>query len=287
MVRATLGALSSLAVGTAVVLLVLLGQPGAVDAQSHSASRTFQASWASPGSELRVNISASNYGPFGRVVETLPLGFSYVRSSLRSSEVDVKGQTIEFTLFGVSSFYYVVRAPAEEGQYTFSGVITNSDRQERTVAGQTQIRVGPPPTPTPPPTPAAETPPRIRQLPPAQPEESDESSAFPRLAACPVYRPRDRSTYRRIDRLWSPPAVGSRGESTRQSIEGMQKGPQAQGQDQRPLGPGPRPREVLAANQSTTCDGPSSIGGRTGLGTLQFQGEPQAEGSCFRQVRWG
>ena len=98
------------------VVLAILGQPGSVDAQSHSASRTFQASWASPGSELRVNISASNYGSFGRVVETLPSGFSYVRSSLGSSEVDVKGQTIEFTLFDVSSFYYVVRVPAEEGQ---------------------------------------------------------------------------------------------------------------------------------------------------------------------------
>ena len=143
-----------IALGTmAALTLALAAPPAIVQAQSHSASRTFQASWASPDSELRVNISASNYGPFGQVVETLPSGFSYVRSSVETSEVDVDGQTVQFTLFGVSSFYYVVRVPAEEGQHTFSGVIRNSDRQERTVAGHTQLRVGPPPTPTPSPTP--------------------------------------------------------------------------------------------------------------------------------------
>ena len=145
--------LLGLAVGVAMIVLALLGQPGAVDAQSHSATRTFQADWASPGSEIRINISASNYGPFGQVVETLPSGLSYVRSSLEKREVDVNGQTVQFTLFGVSSFYYVVSVPAEEGQYTFSGVIRNSERAERAVSGHTQLRVGPPPTPTPTPTP--------------------------------------------------------------------------------------------------------------------------------------
>ena len=114
-----------IALGTmAALTLAPAAPPAIVQAQSHSASRTFQASWASPDSELRVNISASNYGPFGQVVETLPSGFSYVRSSVETSEVDVDGQTVQFTLFGVSSFYYVVRVPAEEGQHTFSGVIT-------------------------------------------------------------------------------------------------------------------------------------------------------------------
>ena len=153
LIRVTLGTSSGLAIGAFMIVLALLGQPGAVDAQSHSASRTFQASWASPGSELRVNISASNYGPFGQVVETLPDGFSYVRSSVDTSGVDVEGQTVQFTLFGVSSFYYVMRVPDTEGQYTFSGIIRNSNRVERTIAGHTQLRVGPAPTPTPSPTP--------------------------------------------------------------------------------------------------------------------------------------
>ena len=88
-------------------------------------------------------------------METLPSGFPYVRSSQGASKVDVDGQAVQFTLFGVSSFYYMVRVPTTEGEYTFSGIITNRKRQDRTVAGQIQLRVGPPPTPTPTPTPTS------------------------------------------------------------------------------------------------------------------------------------
>ena len=182
-----------LAVGTSMVVLALLGQPGAVDAQTHSATRTFRASWASLGREFRFNPSASNNGPFGKVNETLAQGLSYVQSSLGASEVDVDGQTVQFTLFGVSSFYYVVRVPAEEGEYTFSGIITNSERQDRTIAGHTRIRVGPPPTPiptpTPTPTPSPTPTPTPTPTPPPTPTATPTPTPSPPPTATPTPTP--------------------------------------------------------------------------------------------------
>ena len=139
----------ALAIVAMVGALALLAQPDVVEAQSHSATRAFQLDWASPGGELRVTITASNYGAFGQVVETLPDGFTFVSSSLSATYIQEEGQTVRFSLFDDSSFNYVVTVPTTEAQYTFSGVVKNADREERSVTGDSQIRVGPPPTPAP------------------------------------------------------------------------------------------------------------------------------------------
>ncbi len=153
MIRTSLGAFVALAIAAMVGAVALLAQPGSVEAQSHSATRTFQQDWASPGGVLQVTITASNYGGFGQMVETLPAGFTFVSSTLPlANQTEVEGQVINFNLFGDSSFIYVVTVPTTEGQYIFSGIFKNFDRQERTVAGHTQVRVGPPPTPAPPAT---------------------------------------------------------------------------------------------------------------------------------------
>ena len=70
--------MASLAISIVVGALGLLAQPEALEAHSHSATRSFQKDWAAPGSEFRVTITASNYGPIGQVVETLPDGFTFV-----------------------------------------------------------------------------------------------------------------------------------------------------------------------------------------------------------------
>ena len=180
MVRTYLGAITALAI--LVGIATLLAQPGAVEAQSHSATRSFPAGWAAPGSEVQVSISASNLGGFGQVEETLPEGFTYVRSSIDTFQVKVTGQTVLFTLVGSNSLAYVVTAPAMEGQYTFSGVVRNADRVERTIAGHTSLRIGPAPTPAPTSTPAPE--------PTATPEPSPTSE--PELL--PTARPEPTST---------------------------------------------------------------------------------------------
>ena len=147
----------ALAVAAVVGAVALLAQPGALEAQSHTATRTFQQAWAMPGGELRVAIAASNYGAIGQVVETLPDGFALVSSSLGEAQEEVAGQTVRFNLLGDRRFTYVVSVPSAEGHYTFAGVIRNVDRAERTIAGHTRLRVGPPPTPSPTATPGPAT----------------------------------------------------------------------------------------------------------------------------------
>ena len=113
-----------------------------------------------PGTEVTVTITATGYGGLGQVVETLPAGFSHASSSLPDAS-EVEGQTVIFTLLGNDAFTYTVTASAEEGAYSFAGILRDSDRVEEPVGGATELTVSaaPPPTPTPTPTPApAETP---------------------------------------------------------------------------------------------------------------------------------
>ena len=119
MIRISLGAFAALAIVAMVGALALLAQPGVVEAQSPSASRTFRQNWAAPGGELRVTITASNYGAFGQVVETLPDGFTFKSATLPSSQIEQEAQVVRFNLFGDSSVNYVVTVPTTEGQYTF------------------------------------------------------------------------------------------------------------------------------------------------------------------------
>lgn len=162
-----------LAITISVCIVALDVQPGAVEAQSHSGTRSFPANWTAPGSNVEVTITTIDLGEFGRVEETLPEGFTLVRSSLDEFQVRVTGQTVLFALLGWDRLTYVVTAPTVEGQYTFSRVITNSNRQDRILAGHTQIRVGPPPTPTP--TPKAS----LTPIPTPIPTESPTPTATP------------------------------------------------------------------------------------------------------------
>ena len=183
MIRISLGAFAALAIVAMVGALALLAQPGVVEAQSHSATRTFQRTWASPGGELRVTITASNYGAFGQVVETLPDGFTFKSATLPSTQIEQEGQVVRFNLFADSSFNYVVTVPTTAGQYTFTGVIRNADREERRVTGHTQFRVGPPPTPaptsTPTPVPTATSTPVPTATPTPEPTATPEPTSTP------------------------------------------------------------------------------------------------------------
>ena len=120
----------------------------------YKANRSFSEPWVSPDTELTVTITAAGYGGLGQVVETLPAGFSYVSSSLPDASV-VEGQTVIFTLLGNDAFTYTVTASAEEGAYSFAGVLKDSDKIEERVGGSTELTVSaaPPPTPTPIPLP--------------------------------------------------------------------------------------------------------------------------------------
>ena len=91
-----------------------------------------------------MTVTAANYGFGGRVTETLPAGFSYVSSTHDSvtNPVDGDSQKVAFALLGETSVTYTVTASDVDGQYTFSGTLTDFDRNVSTVGGDTTVTVG-------------------------------------------------------------------------------------------------------------------------------------------------
>ena len=86
-----------------------------------------------------MNIQAANYGQAGGVTETLPIGFSYVSSSLSASQAtELNGNQVRFTLQGDASFIYTVTASTTPGSYDFSGMLRDFERMDHTVGGPYQ-----------------------------------------------------------------------------------------------------------------------------------------------------
>ena len=110
-------------------------QPETAVASTHGATRSYSAPWVLPEGELQVTVSASGYGGFGLLQETLPEGFTFVATSLDAATVKVEGQTVTFTLLGVELVTYNVAAPTTERQYDFSGFLLDMQKQEAIVAG--------------------------------------------------------------------------------------------------------------------------------------------------------
>ena len=182
-----------LAISLAGLGAALLLRPVSLEASSHSAARSFSQPWAMPGGRLVVTITATNYGGFGQVEETLPQGFSYTGSSLSEGSVTVAGQTVSFVLLGDGSFTYTVDVPGEEGDYAFSGILKDANREEMVVGGASQVLVGPEPTATPTSEPADTPVPALEPTATAVPEPSEtptvESTAIPTATQAPIVEP--------------------------------------------------------------------------------------------------
>ena len=117
-------------------------------------SRSLPTDPVDPGDQFTVTINNVGFADsFGQVVETLPLGFSYVTGSATDGSVDPpiadetaqspSGQeVVTFTVVGLDSFMYevLVGDDVTDGQHTFTGD-----------AGSSSVTVGPPPRPVPPP----------------------------------------------------------------------------------------------------------------------------------------
>ena len=151
-------------VASAIFAGVLYASPP-VDAGGHSAVRSFEAALVHPGEDITVEIEAKEYGLFGRVIETLPEGWTYKSSSLSETAVSIKGRVVSFLLLDEEAFTYTVTAPDSGGIHTFSGVIEDFERARETIGGDSEITVLMPtpvstptatptvvPTPTPTPT---------------------------------------------------------------------------------------------------------------------------------------
>ena len=176
-----------LAVVLATLVAATLTHSPGLEASGHSGVRTFSQPWAPPGGRLVVAITASNYGGFGQVEETLPEGFTFVGSSLGEGSVTVDGQVVSFVLLGDRSFTYTVNAPDEEGTYTFNGVLKDADIDERVIGGASQVRIGSEPTATPTPEPTA--------TPTPTPEPTATATLEPTATPVPAQTPTPEPTF--------------------------------------------------------------------------------------------
>ena len=113
--------------------------PGNVDASGHSATRSFSSSSVDPGEEITVTIRADNYGGLGRIVETLPSGFT----SPDASSPDASSQTVKLRLLqeGPQTRSYTVTASDNPGSYTFSGLLQSENKSETQVLGPSSVTV--------------------------------------------------------------------------------------------------------------------------------------------------
>ena len=125
--------------------MVGLLSPGPVDADGHSAARSFSPATVDAGGEVVVTIEVAGLGGFGEVEETLPDGFSYVNGSASPSDEvlpAVVGQDVKFTLFpDLASFSYTVTASDVAGRHTFRGTVFDADADGRAVGGDADVTV--------------------------------------------------------------------------------------------------------------------------------------------------
>ena len=106
------------------------------------AERSFSMMPAGPGAEVTVTVAASNYGPIGVVMETLPAGFTYVDGSGSPAGVMVDGQELTFTLLEAdATVSYRVTAAGAAGTYDFSGDLVDDRGISREIGGATQLEV--------------------------------------------------------------------------------------------------------------------------------------------------
>ena len=129
--------------------------PRDADASGHSAMRSFSPMSVDPGDMVTVTIRAENYGGLGRIVETVPSGFSNPQTS--ESGGSVSGQTVTFRLLaeGPLTRSYTVTAPPDPASCTddpdsctFSGTLSDEGRETESIGGADTVTItAPPPTP--------------------------------------------------------------------------------------------------------------------------------------------
>jgi hypothetical protein len=94
--------------------LCLLSLAAPTLAAGEGAVREVSTASPAPGAEVTVTLSLDGCRA-GGVVETLPPGFVYVKSSLPADQVQVEGNRVCFAILGETAVTYVVRAPQTGG----------------------------------------------------------------------------------------------------------------------------------------------------------------------------
>ena len=111
------------------------------NAGSATATRILPAEPVPAGDFFTVTIEVSDYGVIGQIVETLPEGFMYSKSTIASKDVNFSGttNTVKFTFLDLTSFRYTVKASDTEGTYTFSGKLIDMEKKKHEVEGDDEI----------------------------------------------------------------------------------------------------------------------------------------------------
>ena len=109
------------------------------------AERSFSMTMTGLGDEVTVTITAMNYGQIGAVVETIPMGFTYVMdsSSLEDVVMDVRELTFALLTPNSVTFTYKVMTADTAGDYDFSGNLVDDQQMMHAVAGDSRITAGP------------------------------------------------------------------------------------------------------------------------------------------------
>ena len=142
--KAGVAIFAALALAVALAIMAF-GAYQPVQADGHSAIRSFSPATVAPGGTVTVTIEVADYGLGGLVTENIPSSFTYVSGSsslgLSAESTDSAGNRT-FTILGEDSFTYDVTAPNEAGTFAFSGTFLDFDRDSRNVTGATTVRVG-------------------------------------------------------------------------------------------------------------------------------------------------
>jgi hypothetical protein len=113
------------------------------DCDAGLVSRTMPAA-VSPGSQFTVNIIPNEHllaDPGWKVSELIPYGFNFV-STTAFHTIQTSPSSYTFIQNSNAPFSYVLKAPAIEGPYSFSGRFTDGYKSSGTVDGDVVLNVG-------------------------------------------------------------------------------------------------------------------------------------------------
>ena len=127
-------------------VMPIMGQDSVVVSPSPYATtaRSFERGFVDLQGDIEITVDLFNYGWVAQITEIIPIGFTYVRSSLPEGSVSVSKQQIEFVILGEERFTYIVTAPEQAGTYTFIGTISDFNRTVTGIGGSTSLLVGHP-----------------------------------------------------------------------------------------------------------------------------------------------
>jgi len=104
-----------------VLSIFMLAVAPCVNAIVPAATRTLSAASPGPDSIFDVTLNLSGF-QIGGIVETIPDGFTFVRTTHPANRIYVSGQKVAFVVINDTALKYSVRAPALEQRGTFCGI---------------------------------------------------------------------------------------------------------------------------------------------------------------------